>query len=201
MYRFALDGENIKNARLSQLLIGINVGIFIIINLFLKEQHIDLFWQDNEKVLSGEYWRLLTSVFLHADMKHLFYNMVGLLLFGATLEQFLSKSYTLIIFLISGLIGSIFSLILNPVNTISLGASGAVFGLMGFSFIVLSRQDKRIFLYGLFYLFFAINNSFAPGIGTWAHIFGLIAGIIFGFIYIKNKSKILRLQMMRDETR
>jgi membrane associated rhomboid family serine protease len=93
----------------------------------------------------------------------------------------------LLIYLISGIIGSLFSLWLNPIYSNSMGASGAIFGIMGAAFIVNARQNKNYFLFSLIYIVWDIYRSFDPGIGTWAHIFGLACGLILGFIIHRRK--------------
>ena len=141
------------------------------------------------KILKNyEYWRLFTSMFLHADVFHIFSNMIALLLFGAAVENNYTKFEYLIIYFISGLIGNLFSLFLLPLNTISLGASGAIFGLIGAAFILFAIDgDKFLLFLGLFYLAYFIFSSFAPGINLWAHLFGLIGGIFFGYLFFRKK--------------
>jgi len=187
---YSLDAEKIKKAKTTHLLIIINIAFFIIFNPDYNFDWWLLLSQYNAAILyNKEFWRLITSIFLHGDIMHLFYNMFGLLIFGATTENLTSKRFYITIYLISGLIGSIFSLILNSPNTISIGASGSIFGLMGFCFIILSRENPMVFIYGLIYLALAISKSFEPGIGTWAHIFGLLTGILTAYIFIRQKKR------------
>ena len=114
--------------------------------------------------------------------------MIALLLFGSAVENNYSKLQYLIIYFISGLIGNLFSLILLPLNVISLGASGAIFGLIGAAFVLFAGDgDRSLILLGLFYLFFFIIASLAPGINIWAHLFGLMGGILFGYVFIRKR--------------
>jgi rhomboid protease GluP len=189
---YVLDSESIKKARITQTLIIINSISFIVFNLLLPIEFILQLVQINEKIIdNGEYYRLLTSMFLHADIMHIFSNMIALLFFGTAVENNFSKIEYIIIYFISGLIGNLFSLILLPLNVISLGASGAIFGLIGAAFILFTVDgDRTIIFLGLFYLLFFIISSLAPGINLWAHLFGLIGGIIFGYLFIRRRKVI-----------
>jgi len=184
---FVLDSDSFKKARITLTLIFINVLFFFTISFNLEIQY--LFVQINYYVIYElELWRLITAMFIHGDILHLFSNMIGLLLFGATLENNLSKFKFLAIYFISGLIGNIFSLILLPINTISLGASGGVFGLIGAAFVLIAMEkDRSLILIGVIYLSYFIFTSLAPGINLWAHLFGLLIGILFGYIFISKK--------------
>ena len=127
-------------------------------------------------------------MFVHADQLHIFSNMVALLIFGAVVELSYSKLEFLVIYFSSGIIGNIFSLFLFSPYTISLGASGAIFGLLGAAFIVIALdEDKTLIYLGLAYLAFFLLSSFQPEINLWAHLFGLIGGLGFGYLFMKNK--------------
>ena len=141
------------------------------------------FFGANSQVLvkAGQVWRLLTSVFLHIGIIHLLVNMYSLFIIGGQLETFLGKAKYLIVFLVSGLIGSLFSCIMH--NTVSAGASGAIFGLLGsllyFGYhyrlylgSVLKSQIIPIIVLNLI-IGFMSNN-----IDNFAHIGGLIGGYL-----------------------
>ncbi len=184
---YVLDADSIKQSRITLSLIIINIFCFITFNIILPIQYILTLVQINSNIINGEYWRLFTSMFLHADIMHILSNMIALLLFGAAVENNYSKLEYLIIYFISGLIGNLFSLLLLPLNTISLGASGAIFGLIGAAFILYTVEgEKTLIFLGLFYLAYFIVSSFAPGINLWAHLFGLLGGICFGYIFSRK---------------
>ncbi len=188
-----LDIENLKDARITLTLIFINVLIFFLFNLAAPEDVFLIFVQINRNVIENyEIWRLFTSMFFHADPIHLFSNMIALLLFGATVETntLISKVQYLIIYFVSGLIGNIFSLLLLPLNAISLGASGAIFGLLGVAFVMIATDYQPLLFFALFYLVFFITYSFIPGINYWAQLFGLAGGILFGYLFYTRKKKI-----------
>lgn len=135
-----------------------------------------------EAVKNGEVYRLLTSIFLHAGIIHLLLNMYSLKIIGGQLETYLGKWRYLFVFLMSGISGSLLSCIFS--NNLSVGASGAIFGLLG-SFIyfgyhyrlffntVLKSQVIPIVLLNL------IIGFILPGIDNAAHIGGLVGGYIF----------------------
>ncbi len=188
-----LDIENLKNARITLTLIFINVLIFFLFNLGAPVDIFLIFVQINRNVIENyQIWRLFTSMFFHADPIHLFSNMIALLLFGATVETntLISKVQYLIIYFVSGLIGNIFSLLLLPLDAISLGASGAIFGLLGVAFVMIATDYQPLLFFALFYLIFFIVYSFTPGINYWAHLFGLTGGILFGYLFYTRKKKI-----------
>ncbi|MCP4763798.1 MAG: rhomboid family intramembrane serine protease [archaeon] len=199
---YAISIEEIKNARLTQILMGINIICFIFFNIVIGDSSIFYFFiQNNPLILNGEIWRiytLFTSIFMHGDLSHLISNMLGLLIFGSTIEKLFSKIYYLTTYILSGIIGSIFSLILSP-SSIGLGASGAIFGLMGAVFIILSRENKIVLIYGIIYIAISISNSFLPGIGTWAHIFGLLGGFMFGYLFIKRDQGLFNKERNRPK--
>ena len=185
---FVLDADSIKQSRITLSLIIINIFCFITFNIILPIEYILTLVQINSNIINGEYWRLFTSMFLHADIMHILSNMIALILFGSVVENNYSKLEYLLIYFISGLIGNLFSLLLLPLNTISLGASGAIFGLIGAAFILYTVEgEKTLIFLGLFYLAYFIVSSFAPGINLWAHLFGLLGGICFGYIFARKR--------------
>lgn len=188
-----LDIENLKDARITLTLIFINILTFFIFNLAAPEEILLIFVQINRNIIENyEIWRLFTPIFFHADPIHLFSNMVALLFFGATVEnnRVISKFQYLIIYFASGIIGNLFSLLLLPLNTISLGASGAIFGLLGVAFVMIATDYQPLLFFALFYLVFFIAYSFTPGINYWAHLFGLLGGMFFGYLFYTRKKKI-----------
>ena len=192
---FILDAKNIKDARITIFLISINALLYVLFS-FAFEDVFYLLVQINYKIINDlEIWRLLTSMFLHGDALHLFSNMISLLIFGAYVELSYSKYQFIMIYFISGLIGSFFSMLLLSSYTISLGASGAIFGLIGaaFSILIVQRDTPLIFL-GLIYVFYFVFSSFSPNINYFAHIFGLLAGLVVGFLFKRKKKPAVRDQ-------
>ena len=186
---FVLDASNIKKARITIFLITFNTLLYLFFSFGNLEDLFYLLVQINSKVVYNlELWRLITSMFLHGDALHLFSNMVSLLIFGSYIELSFSKVKFVLIYFVSGFLGSLFTVFLLPLNTISLGASGAVFGLIGaaLSILIVERNNPLIIL-GLIYVFYFVFSSFSPGINYFAHIFGLLGGFVTGYFLRRNK--------------
>jgi membrane associated rhomboid family serine protease len=113
-----LDADDLKNAKLTLTLILINVICYIIFLSPVAKDYLLLFVQINHEIIYDyQIWRLFTSMFLHSDPLHLFSNMFGLVLFGALVENNFSKIEFLVIYFVSGLLGSFFSLMLKLIRT------------------------------------------------------------------------------------
>lgn len=128
-------------------------------------------------------YRLITSIFLHADIFHIFFNMYALYVVGSQVERYYGKKKFLIIYFVSGIVGSLFSNVFMSSNSISIGASGAIFGLFGalLCFAYNYRATLGNFLKSSLIPVLIINLSlgiFISGIDISAHVGGLIAGIL-----------------------
>ena len=185
---FILDASHIKEARITIFLISINTLIFLVLSIS-SEDIFYLLVQINSKIIFDfELWRLFTSMFLHADFLHIFSNMVSLLIFGAYVELNFSKFQFGVIYIVSGLVGSISSMLFLSLNTISLGASGAIFGLIGAALsILIMQRDTPLIVLGLIYILYFVFSSFSPGINYLAHISGLLVGILLGYLFKRNR--------------
>ncbi len=183
-----IDEESIRKARITLVLITINVMAYFIINVGLGQDYVILLSQINVNVYEGEVYRLFTAMFLHADLLHLFNNMIFLFLFGVGIESNYRRIEYIVIYFMSGFIGNLFSLFLLHLNDISLGASGCVFGLIGAAIMSYIRYDKSAVLFGAIYLMFFLFQSIGPEINIWAHLFGGLFGLLFGYLINKNKN-------------
>ncbi len=191
-----LDIENLKDAKITLSLVFLNIILFLIFNLALPIQNLLIFVQINRNItVNYEVWRLITPIFFHVDDLHLLSNTIALLLFGATVEtnQKLSKLKFLVIYFTSGLIGNVFSLFLLPADAISLGSSGAIFGLIGVALIIVIIDNRTLLPFALLYIGYFIIASFIPGINIWAHIFGLLAGLLLGYRFYYQRNKVSEL--------
>ena len=185
---FVLDASNIKNARITIFLITFNTLIYFFFSFGLEDVFYLLVQINSKVVYDLEIWRLVTSMFLHGDALHLFSNMFSLLIFGSYIELSFSKFKFVLIYFISGFLGSLLTVFLLPLNTISLGASGAIFGLIGASLsILITDRNNPLIILGLIYAFYFVISSFSPGINYFAHIFGLLGGFITGILLKRNK--------------
>ncbi len=128
----------------------------------------------------GDWWRLLTAAFLHYGPVHLIMNMVGLYWFGSLLEERIGSGRYLMLYLVSGLAGSAGALLWsNGFLTPTVGASGAIFGILGAG-LVLERQRDYVFggsALGIILINFVLTFSIS-GISKGGHIGGLVGGIV-----------------------
>jgi rhomboid protease GluP len=187
---FVLTGEVIKRSYLTLIILALNILAFIGVNLIWGGAGLAATALNGELVYSeGQWWRLLTACFIHWDLMHLFSNMFGLLVLGSFIEQNFSKMQFFLIYFVSGLTGNLFSLWIYPLYIYSAGASGAIYGLMGAAFVLNVHRNRNLLLYSFIYLGISIYNSFAPGVGTWAHLFGLGSGLAMGYLFFKIKMR------------
>lgn len=137
-----------------------------------------------ELVLSGQVWRLVSSIFLHWSLLHLFVNMYSLYILGTQLETFIGKWKFLILFVGSGICGSLFSLVWSGSNVISGGASGAIFGLLGallyFGFHYRNYLGGAIRSQIIPIIIINLGIGFFSGlsIDNFCHIGGLVGGYL-----------------------
>ena len=129
-------------------------------------------------VQSGEIWRLFTVALVHGGLTHLFFNMFSLLVLGNPVEASLGKARFLVIFFVSLLTGSLASIYLNSAPQVSVGASGAVFGLFG-AFIAMRKMISE----GVrdIYVIIGLNFVFGfilGGVDWRAHLGGLVGGYL-----------------------
>lgn len=187
-------------------LIIINIIMYLIISFVGRE-----FFEFSPKILvkygalvnnnlmveSIDYFRIISSIFLHGGLLHLVFNMYSLYVVGPQLENFFGKVKYLIIYLFSGICGNLLSMLFLPDFNVSVGASGAIFGLLGA--LVYFGYHYRVYLGGVIksqIIPLIVLNLFigyiSSGINNVAHIGGLIGGILIsialGVKYKSNKS-------------
>ncbi|CAN5184858.1 hypothetical protein BH10CYA1_BH10CYA1_41000 [soil metagenome] len=145
---------------------------------------------DPKSVLSGQYWRLLTCLFLHKNLAHCFVNVLGLYWFGRIAQNIFGTPRFLAIYFISGMLSGIAHTLFAP-DTLAVGASGAVMGIFGAVAAGIFRMkgylpDKvwRVELYWLAALAVVsiISDQIIPQVAVFAHMGGMVAGLVFGLI-------------------
>ena len=139
-----------------------------------------------------EYWRLLTSVFLHSGLSHLGSNLLVQILMGNVVERNLGHVKYLLLFLASGIGGNIVSVLYDSahgVNTYSVGASGAIFGVMGVLILLIIkgrrtlRRGSSMLMRAGFAVFYAVYSGFqTPYTDNAAHLGGLFTGVLLGLL-------------------
>lgn len=174
-----------QGALVTRILIGINVAVFLAelaAGGTLNGTGNEIYFRGalyGPAVADGEWWRLLTAAFLHYGPFHLGMNMLALWWLGAGLEAWIGRGRYLLLYIVSGLAGSAGALLLTP-NSATVGASGAIFGIMGAA-LVLERQGTPVFggsVVGLLVINLAITFVFSGSISVGGHIGGLIGGAL-----------------------
>lgn len=179
----------------TKVLILINVIVFVLSFLLSETGIYDVFTNfalNKYYVKSGEIYRLITCGFLHADIIHLFCNMYSLYIIGTQLETFIGKKKFVIVYFISMITGSLLSCVMS--NSWSVGASGAIFGLIGS--LIYFGYHYRIYLGSVIksqiipLLILNLGIGFIiPNIDVSAHIGGLVGGLLSTMaVGIENKS-------------
>ncbi len=183
-----LSGELPSTTRL---LILVNVLVYIGTSIASRnlletgENVLRTVGQANYLVLHGAVWQLFTSNFVHVNLAHLFGNMIFLMIFGMGAETLFNRRQYFIIYLASGLFGSILSLF-TGINSVSAGASGAIFGLFGAVTIYSEGLDARAILTALFYSIYFLAVNMGANVNVYAHVGGLIIGLLLGYYYARG---------------
>jgi rhomboid protease GluP len=171
-------------------LLCINIGMYVL--QYLNPSVTARFALIPRAVAEGEWWRLLTSMFLHATegglgIMHIVFNMLALFIYGPYVEKAFGHVRFVSMYLLSGFFAAAASYAFGPVNKIALGASGAIFGLIGILIAYAYRRRTSAFIRGflqslLFILALNLYIGFTnPFIDNYAHIGGLVAGLALGF--------------------
>lgn len=177
----------------TKVLLGINAAVFLAVlavgnrlldQLLLFGQAVTRPYGPLEGVAEGQWYRLITSMFLHQEIWHIAMNMLGLWFLGPPLEQALGRVRFLGLYLLSGLGGGAITYLLAAPQQASLGASGAIFGLFGATAVLMRRlrYDMRPIL-----ILLAINLIFTftwKSIAWEAHIGGLVTGVLLAFALV-----------------
>lgn len=181
--------------RVTVVLVLINIMLFILCRyygdfLYSKGQ-IGLIY-----IQKKEYYRLLSAMFLHADLRHLSSNMILLYFMGDMLERIISKSDFIIVFFFSGIVGNVVSCLYENFSgnsMISIGASGAIYGLIGCLFYLVIRKKPELNISisrMLFMLAYCIYSSLVgTNINVVAHLGGLVAGFVIMWLISNRRQK------------
>lgn len=179
---------------ITYILIAINIVIYIFGVFFTNyDVFLNVFSIHGPSIRAGQYYRLLTGIFIHSGIFHILFNCYALYILGSQIESFFGKVKFIIIYFFSGLIGALFSMTFGG-NYASVGASGAIFGLMG-----------SLLYFGYYYRVYLGNvvksqiiplivanlviGFISPGIDNYAHIGGLLGGILITIaLGVKDKS-------------
>lgn len=195
--------EEIRKEPVTVALILINVLIFIAVELTGTSQdawHVLNYGAVYTPYIveKGEVYRLFTSMFLHFGIEHLVNNMLVLFVLGSRLEQVIGKIRFVLIYLLGGIAGNILSLVLELRSqefSVSAGASGAVFAVMGAMIYVVIRNKgwlgdlsmKQVLVMAAFSLYFGFTSS---GVDNAAHVGGMIAGFVIAVLAWHPSSRV-----------
>lgn len=141
-------------------------------------------------------WRFVTSIFLHGSSSHLIFNLFALILFGLITEKVIGSNRFLVVFFISGIFAN---LVAVNFYSESLGASGAIYGILGCLTILRPRMviwafnlPMPLFVAAILWILMSVVGIFVPSnIGDIAHLSGIVAGFIFGFLF-RNSVRVVR---------
>jgi rhomboid protease GluP len=171
--------------------ISIIIAIHFLLYLFTALPIFPNFWFKatfsgvNLYIMEGEYWRLFTPIFMHGGFAHVLFNSFSLVLFGPALESLLGKGRFILVYLVSGILANVATLLLEPLTYVHVGSSGAIFGLFGYYISIilfrkhmLSQQNSQLIL--TICALSLIMTFIQPNINITAHIFGLLAGLLLG---------------------
>jgi membrane associated rhomboid family serine protease len=178
-------------------LVAINVVVFLIelasspFNDTLNGSLVQHGGLSGFEVDQGQWWRIITSGFLHASGAHLFGNLVALVVLGGVLSLAAGPLKMVLVYA-AGMLGSSFSVLLFAPDTLTVGASGAIFGLAGAALVLgVARRRALLLLFAAAWVIYTLSSTlFVPGISQAAHFGGLIAGGIAGWLLIGERSQL-----------
>jgi membrane associated rhomboid family serine protease len=176
----------------------INIGVFVfefvrggsasLMNGPSGQRLFDLGALDPIATAHGQYWRLFTAMFLHANLLHIAFNMWALYILGGPIESWFGRRRFVAIYFVSGFLASVTSFVFGPVQELGVGASGAIFGLLGAWLVYNYRRRSNPLAYAnvrwavtLIVINLVFSFSF-QGIDWRAHVGGLVAGAATGFL-------------------
>ncbi len=185
-----------SNLYLTYGIIGLNLLVFILMVAggadFMQPTGIDIIrWGANygPLTLSGDWWRLISCVFVHIGIIHLLFNMYALYMAGVYLEPLLGKARYMVAYLCTGVFASLASLWWHNNPTASAGASGAIFGMYGVFLALLStnlipKQIRNGLLQSIgVFIVYNLIYGMKSGVDNAAHVGGLLSGFVIGYLY------------------
>ena len=184
---------NCEKYKPTYILIALNLAIFIIgaiigNNALSTPNSIVLKWgQVNYFVINGAYWQLITFMFIHADIVHLFGNLLFLLIFGLRAEEMFSLPEYLGVYFLGGLAGNLLYLLFGPLGVPAVGASGAIFAIFAAAVMYDRRSIKQSIVGAVIFAFFLFFINIGANTNLLAHFGGLAAGLILGYIIASRR--------------
>ena len=179
-----------SSPRVTYAILGVTVAVYLIqlLTQFIygHDLAVELGAKANDAIRAGQLWRFFTPMLLHGSILHIGFNMYALYIIGIGVERRFGHGRFLLLYLLSGFAGSVFSFLLSSAD--SIGASGAIFGLIGAEGIflyqnrqLLGNQVRRAINNVIFIVVLNLVLGLSPGIDNWAHVGGLMGGLIFAW--------------------
>lgn len=171
------------------IIVAIHLILFIctILPIFPNSWFIETLSGVNLYIMEGEYWRLITPIFMHSGFSHMLFNSFALVLFGPGLERMLGGGRFLLVYLVSGLIANVATLMLEALTYTHVGSSGAIFGLFGYYLALilfkkdtLSKANSQIII--TLTVISLVMTFLEPNVNITAHLFGLLGGLLLGAV-------------------
>lgn len=170
-------------------LIGLNTLVFVVDAASARVQRLLTLWSPG--VADGELYRLVTSAFVHYGVMHLLFNMWALYVVGPPLEMWLGRLRFGALYALSALGGSVLVYLLSPLNASTAGASAAVFGLFGATFVVAKRLHLDVRWVVALIVLNLVFTLAVPGISWQGHVGGLVTGalVALGYVYAPRQHR------------
>lgn len=183
-----------KFTPMTYLLISLNLVIFLfaLFNIYIRNDYmlVDRLAVSHAEIAGGEYYRLLTSAFLHIGFEHFLFNIFALYILGKIVETLYNHYKLLTLYVVTGVLSSLFSLMFLT-DAVSFGASGAIYGLLGVVIVhlLLYRKIKaRLLLQiGMIFIVVSLMTSIFSNVNHYAHIGGLVFGALSGILLNPNQ--------------
>lgn len=196
--RTHFGGRTSKGSLVTYTLIAVNIVMFVLQHTSVQMQQDLVLWPP--AVADGQYYRLASSAFLHYGLAHIVFNMWALWAVGPQLEQWLGRLRFGVLYGLSGLGGSVLVYLLSPLNSATAGASGAIFGLFGATFVLFRRLQLDVRgIVGLIVInlviTFVLPAVSAQAISWQGHVGGLVTGTVVAavFAYVPARQRLLAL--------
>ncbi|MBQ7265170.1 MAG: rhomboid family intramembrane serine protease [Firmicutes bacterium] len=196
---------NIKDIRITLILFALNFIMFLIAGFSpTVEKLLSLGALCGENIKNGEYYRFFTHMFLHSGATHFFANMISLYIIGSRAEKVFGRVKYILFYIVTGVLASFVSLAFGTENTVSVGASGAICGLLGL-ITGYSIKTKRS-IAGIDFITLIIMAVVSVGSGmlqenidNFAHVGGLFFGFLLGFLFTKGEGYIDRDREIKQQ--
>ena len=169
-------------------LMAANIAVYIVLQVGGEPVYSALA-QTGGTFFAGAYWQVFTAMFVHFDILHIGFNMIGLYYFGRLNEISYSRVEYLAVYFGAGLAGNVISLYVLPPDVPTGGASGAIFGLIG-SYVARERRGVNMAMaVGYAALIFLLSSG--PGVNIYAHLLGVVTGFALGVLFTKRGRDVL----------